>query len=144
MEIRRAGWRDLGSALEIERACFGREAWPWIDVLAALTLPGTVRLKAEQDGRVIGYVFAERWLGGDLGWIASLAVHPEFQRGGIGRMLLEAGERGLGTARVRLTFRVSNEAARALYRTAGYSPVDVWRRYYADGEDGEVWEKGIH
>jgi ribosomal-protein-alanine N-acetyltransferase len=125
----------------IERACFGRDAWPWIDVLASLALPGAVRLKAQVGDRMIGFALGERWAGRDQGWIASLAVHPEFQRRGIGRRLLQACEQALATPRVRLTVRASNHPALELYRRAGYQPVAVWRRYYADGEDGQVMEK---
>jgi ribosomal-protein-alanine N-acetyltransferase len=136
-----AGWRDLGAALEIEKACFGRDAWPWIDVAAALSLPGTVRLKAQAPDRVVGFALGDRWSTGGLAWIASLAVHPEYQRRGIGQRLLRACEEALGTPRIRLTVRASNFPALELYRRAGYSPVDIWRRYYTDGEDGQVMEK---
>jgi ribosomal protein S18 acetylase RimI-like enzyme len=136
-----ATWRDLGPALELERACFGKDAWPWIDVLAALSLPGTVRLKAEAADRLIGLAVGERWSGHEQGWIASLAVHPDYQRRGIGRRLLGACEQALGTRRIRLTVRVSNRAAIELYRGSDYIPVEVWRRYYSDGEDAQVMEK---
>ena len=41
-----ASWRDFREILALERLCFPRDPWPWFDVLAALTFPETVRLKA--------------------------------------------------------------------------------------------------
>ncbi|MEX0787646.1 MAG: GNAT family N-acetyltransferase [Anaerolineales bacterium] len=104
-------------------------------------MPGTVRLKAEVSDRLIGLAVGERWSGNRQGWIASLAVHPDYQRRGIGKRLLEACEQALGTSRIRLTVRVSNRAAIELYRGSAYAPVEVWRRYYSDGEDAQVMEK---
>jgi ribosomal protein S18 acetylase RimI-like enzyme len=47
----------------------------------------------------------------------------------------------MGTARVRLTLRESNEGAHRLYLQEGYTQIDVWNRYYRDGESGIVMEK---
>jgi ribosomal-protein-alanine N-acetyltransferase len=126
--------------LALVKACFGRDAWSWIDVLQALTAAGTVRLKAEAEGELIGFVIGDRRRGG-VGWIASLGVHPAHRRRGLATRLLKACERGLRSERVRLTLRPSNQAALALYRAAGYQQVEVWPRYYRDGEDGLVMEK---
>jgi ribosomal protein S18 acetylase RimI-like enzyme len=109
--------------------------------LAALSLPGTVRLKAEKGGRLIGLAVGERWTGRSTSWIASLAVHPEWQRRGIGRRLLEICEQTLDSDRIRLTVRVSNRAAIELYLSSRYAPAEIWRQYYADGEDAQVMEK---
>jgi ribosomal protein S18 acetylase RimI-like enzyme len=43
-----------------------------------------------------------------------------------------------------LTVRISNDKAIALYEDEGYRTVDIWKRYYADGEDGLVMEKILH
>jgi len=139
--IRTATWRDLRSVTELESLCFGKDSWPWLELLAALTIPGTIRLKAELNGQAVGFAIGDRRSGNELGWVASLAVHPEHRRLGIARLLLAACEVALGTRRVRLTLRTSNEAALALYRGAGYQQVDLWRKYYRDGEDGLVMER---
>jgi ribosomal protein S18 acetylase RimI-like enzyme len=100
-----------------------------------------VRLKASRDGKLIGAVFGDRRRHENLGWIASLAVHPTLQRRGVGRLLLAACEQALAMPRIRLTLRRSNERARHLYDRAGYVLTDVWQRYYRNGEDGLVMEK---
>ena len=139
--IRPVTWRDFRSVLALERACFPNDAWPWIDILASLTFPDTVRLEAEREGEPVGFVIGDRRRGEGVGWIASIGVHPQFRRRGIGHQLLERCEKELGTIRVRLTLRRSNLGAQRLYRVSGYAEIGVWDRYYRDGEDALLMEK---
>jgi ribosomal-protein-alanine N-acetyltransferase len=88
-------------------------------------------------------VFGDRHRTKGLGWIASIGVHPDFQRRGIGSRLLAACERALGTPQVRLTLRPTNVAARRVYAAAGYVEIDRLEKYYRDGEDGIVMEKRL-
>jgi ribosomal-protein-alanine N-acetyltransferase len=141
--IEPADWKDLRGVLYLERVCFDKDAWPWMDVLAALTFPETVRLKAVLGERLAGFVVGDRRRREGLGWIASIGVDPEFQRRGIGQSLLTAAETELGMPRVRLTLRRSNRPALDLYVKTGYRQVEVWPRYYPDGEDGLVMEKCV-
>jgi len=143
VDIQSASWRDLGDVLALEKVCFEKDPWPWLDVLAALTFPETVRLKAVAGDRVVGFVVGDRRRHEGVGWIATIGVHPEYRRRGIGRRLLEACEQALATPRLCLTLRASNHGARRLYDLSGYVAVDVWRKYYYDGEDGVVMEKKV-
>lgn len=143
MSIERATWRDLSALISLEKVCFARDAWPWIDCLAALTFPEIVRYKAVFEDRLIGFVIGDRRRREGLGWIASIGVHPDFRRQGIGRCLLLTCERKLAMPRLRLTLRDSNQVAKSLYQRCGYVQVDVWSRYYADSENGIVMEKNI-
>ena len=136
-----ASWRDLRPIVALERICFGRDSWPWPEVLAALSFPGTVRLKSEIQDEIVGFVIGDRRGRGDIGWIASIGVHPDHRRNGIGRQLLEECEKELGTARIRLSLRESNRPALELYERAGYARVDIWRKYYRGGEDALVMER---
>jgi ribosomal-protein-alanine N-acetyltransferase len=143
VQILSATWRDFLVILSLERVCFKGDAWPWIDVLAALTLPNAVRIKAVVAEEAVGFVIGDRRWGESLGWIASIGVHPDFRRQGIGSLLLEACEEALGTLRVRLVLRESNKAAYSLYLQQGYVLVDSWDRYYSDGEKAMVMEKSL-
>jgi len=136
-----ATWRDFRSIYTLEKICFQRDAWPWIDVLAALTFPETVRIKAILQDQVVGFVFGDRRRWQKVGWVASIGVHPDLRRKGIGHLLLEACEREIGTPRIRLALRPSNLGAKQLYLKAGYDEVDHWKHYYANGEDALIMEK---
>jgi ribosomal protein S18 acetylase RimI-like enzyme len=143
VSLQPATWRDFRSIYALEKICFQRDAWPWIDVLAALTFPETVRIKAVLGEQVIGFVIGDRRSRQKVGWIASICVHPDMRRKGIGYLLLNACEEEVGMPRMRLALRPSNQIAKRLYQRAGYVEVDYWERYYANGEDALVMEKAI-
>lgn len=81
--------------------------------------------------------------------ITIVAVHPAYQRQGLGQAMLlallqAAHQRGL--ERATLEVRVSNEMAIALYEKFGFRAAGRRKRYYQDtGEDALVmWRGGIH
>jgi ribosomal protein S18 acetylase RimI-like enzyme len=140
--IQSADWRDFSQLKHLEKVCFNAEDnWPFWDLLGILTLPGLVRLKAVMDGRMVGFIGGERDSVRRLGWVTTLAVLPEFRRRGIALALLSRCEDMLAMPAIRLTVRASNQAAIGLYEQQGYRLVDQWKRYYACGEDGLVFEK---
>ncbi|MBI3243667.1 MAG: GNAT family N-acetyltransferase [Chloroflexi bacterium] len=139
-----ATFRDLNQARALERVCFGPEGWGTLELFFALLFPNTVRLKAVADDQLVGLVIGDRQPWERMGWVATLGVLPNYQRRGIGGALLAACESVLGQPRVRLTVRLSNQAAIALYRQVGYQRVSVWHGYYSGGEDGLVMEKTVN
>ncbi|MEW5938602.1 MAG: GNAT family N-acetyltransferase [Chloroflexota bacterium] len=141
MDILPASFLDFGPLQRIERACFDRDAWPWPDLMAVLTFPDVIRLKAMEDGKMIGFVAGDPRKSAQYSWIATIGVLPEYQRRGIGRALLRACEARLVAPSIRLCVRADNGAAIRLYEMEGYQRVDVWRRYYKDGGSALVMEK---
>jgi ribosomal-protein-alanine N-acetyltransferase len=141
MEILPAGFRDLGQLRRLERDCFQGEAWSLFDLVAVLTWPEVVRLKAVERGEMIGFVAGDPRRSEGFGWIATIGVAPRFRRRGIGRGLLQACETNLGLPRIKLTVRLSNHAAITLYEREGYRTVDVWARYYGGREDAVLMQK---
>ena len=141
MEIQPASIRDLGQLRRLEHACFGKDAWPLLDLMAVLTWPDVIRLKAVEDGEMIGFVAGDPRPSQGAVWVATIGVDPSYQRRGIGFELLRACEKRSKLPRVKLTVRMSNDGAISLYKKAGYRTVDIWKRYYSDGEDGLVMEK---
>jgi ribosomal-protein-alanine N-acetyltransferase len=141
MEIIGASFLDLGALSKLERACFGKDAWPWLDLVAVLTFPDVVRLKAVEDGQMIGFVAGDPRPREGLAWIATIGVAPGFRRRGIGRDLLRACEAQLKQPRLRLSVRASNTGAMRLYEAEGYERVEVWQRYYDDGEAAIIMQK---
>ena len=140
-DILPATLRDLPGLHRLEQACFPKDAWPLLDLLAVLTWPDIVRLKAVEDDQLVGFIAGDPRPSEGLAWIATVGVLPEYQRRGIGRQLLLACEERLPQARVRLCVRASNEGAIRLYQQEGYLAFDTWPGYYNDKENALIMEK---
>lgn len=74
----------------------------------------------------------------DEAHIATIAVHPDYRRLGIGKHLLayslkHAAQQGLVTAT--LEVRAGNQAAQALYEQFGFYIAGVRHRYYQDNHE---------
>ena len=136
MEIISATILDLGALRKLEKESFDRDAWPMIDLIAVLTFSNVVRLKAVENGSMVGFIAGDPRLRD-----GTIAVDSNFRRRGIGTALLHACESQLGVPRSRLTVRTSNQGAITLYEKEGYRTIDVWKAYYSDGEDAIVMEK---
>jgi ribosomal-protein-alanine N-acetyltransferase len=139
--INQASILDLNGLRHLEKACFPQDAWPLLDLIAVLSFPGVVRLKAVVDHDMVGFIAGDPRPGENLAWIATVGVLPEYQQQGIGRALIEACEAQLEIPRVRLTVRINNSNAIRLYEKLGYRNMDVMRHYYNDGGDALVMEK---
>ena len=89
--------------------------------------------------RVLGT--AGVWFMMGEGHIVTIAVRQEYRRQGIGELLLTAGLEAALEAeqeQVTLEYRISNEAARALYEKYGFTQVGVRARYYTDNQEDAV------
>jgi len=137
-QIEKATWRDLFALSELEKECFGADAWPLIELMGVLTFPGVVRYRAVGDGRLIGFVAGDPRAKENAGWILTLAVDRDWRRMGIAQALMARCEEALGMPTMKLTVRRGNQAAIRLYEKLGYEQVDIWSRYYRNGEDGLV------
>ena len=141
MQILPANLFDLNDLRHLEQTCFPKDAWPILDLIAVLSFPGVIRLKAVADERMIGFIAGDpRPLEG-FSWIATIGILPEYRGKGFGRALLEACEARLTTGRIRLSVRPGNLEAIRMYEKAGYKLIDRWMGYYDDGEDALLMEK---
>ena len=138
-----ASWRDLFPLHNLERACFEDDSWPLIELLAVLTFPGMVRLKAVVTQKMVGFIAGERRHDEQTGWILTLGVFPAYRRLGIAAALLDRCEQELRMPKIKLSVRRSNLAAIDLYNKNGYTQIGVWSNYYHNGEDGLVLEKKL-
>jgi len=143
MEIQTASLIDLAALRRLEHVCFEKDAWPLLDLIAVLTWPDIIRLKAVEDNEMVGFVAGDPRSSSRVAWIATIAVDPRYQRRGIGRMLLHACEEQIKLPRVKLSVRSSNQGAISLYEKDGYRFVDLWRNYYNDDEDALIMEKRL-
>ena len=134
--VRRATRPDLLSIHRLEKRVFDE---PWSYAVFEEFLGESAFLVAELDRRLLGYVVADRTPnnGRDFGHVKDLAVDPEAQRNGIGRLLLRGAVSRLlvdGVVRIKLEVREHNTAARQLYVQEGFEPRKRIPRYYHDGE----------
>lgn len=86
--------------------------------------------------KVVGAVVV--WLIIDEAHIATLAVHPDYRRMGIGqRLLVEVlkDARQMGMVTTTLEVRLGNQAAQELYRKFGFQIVGHRPRYYRDNHE---------
>lgn len=141
MEIIPASIRDLNALRKVERICFEKDSWPLFDLIAVLTFPDVVRLKAIEDTKMVGFIAGDPRPSQGFSWIATIAVLPGYRQRGFGRALLHACEAQLKTPRIKLSVRESNQAAIKLYEQEGYRTTDIWKAYYDDGENAIVMEK---
>jgi ribosomal protein S18 acetylase RimI-like enzyme len=139
--IEKANWRDLNALRTLEQICFPLDAWPVLDLIGVLTLPNIIRLKAVAGERMVGFISGDLQSAHLLAWIGTVAVLPEYRRMGIGTALLDAMEAQIEVPRIRLCVRLSNHQAIRLYEKYGYSRINIWPRYYGNGEDAAVMEK---
>ena len=120
----------------IERTSF---RFPWSSgfFLQELQVACARSILAEIDGHIVGYILF--WLLPGAIDIHNIAVHVDYRRRGIARLLLSKvlGEaRNQSAVRVMLEVRKSNLAAQKLYESVGFLTTGVrWGYYSDDGED---------
>jgi len=100
-----ANLKDLGELRKLEQACFGKDAWPLLDLMGVLGLPGIVRLKAVIDERMVGFIAGDPKPWEVQGWITTVGVQPEYRRKGIGKALILECEERMKMPKVRLSVR---------------------------------------
>jgi ribosomal protein S18 acetylase RimI-like enzyme len=86
------------------------------------TVPSSLLLVGERDGRVVATVIAG--YDGVRGWIYHLAVQPALRGQGLGSAMLRAAERALtarGCAKVNLQVRADNAGVVRFYERLGYA-----------------------
>lgn len=141
--IEPASWHDINELYQLEKECFKQDRWVLLDLIAALILPGIVRLKATVDGQMIGFIAGDSKSDKSVGWINTLGVLPVYRRQGVASNLLAACEAQIDVGRIRLYVRRSNQDALKLYEKSGYRRAGIKLKYYARGEDAFILEKSL-
>ena len=135
---------DLPAVMTIMNAAFDPrfgEAWTRSQCGGILPMSGVSLMLAYDNGdeRPLGFSLF-RTVAGEAELLL-LAVHPDDQRRGIGRLLLEqfvARARSAGASRVHLEVRDGNPAVR-MYRLAGFETAGRRPNYYR-GSDGRQFD----
>jgi [ribosomal protein S18]-alanine N-acetyltransferase len=143
---------EIDSIVILDRLCFGglwsidsyrREMTNENSHFLGVSIDKT--LEPETSG-IIG--FGCFWAILDEAHITLLGVHPQYQRQGLGKLLLGAlldKARSIEMARATLEVRASNQGAIDLYERFGFQTVGRRKKYYQDtGEDGIImWRGGL-
>ncbi len=136
MFIRRMTLADIPAVHEIDTLSFSLP-WPERSFLFELTEnPVSRDWVAEVDGRVAAMLVL--WFIVDEAHIATIAVHPDFRRRGIGEKILLSALRAAydeGAERAFLEVRAGNTAAQAMYKKYGFSVAGVRPGYYKDNNE---------
>lgn len=135
--IRRMRYDDVAAVVEIDRLSF---SLPWSERAFRYEIgenPTARAWVAEWSGRVVGMLVL--WLVLDEAHIATLAIHPDYRRRGLGERLLTTAleaARAEGARRAFLEVRAGNLAAQTMYTKLGFVVDGRRLHYYKDnGED---------
>lgn len=130
----------------IEKECFPIP-WPRETLEFEVLYNDLAEYIVALDGpRVVGY--GGMWMVLDEAHITNIAVTPLYRRRGIGRMLIHGLARravALGANRMALEVRPSNEPARNLYRSLGFTNCGRRRGYYQDNNEDAIimWRRNL-
>ena len=139
----------LPDVLELDRRCFGK-LWSLDGYQRELDSPNsdllvfTPSLPHSPTPPLLG--LGCYWAILEEAHITIVAIDPDFQRLGLGQVMLWAmlsSARTRGLERATLEVRASNQAAIALYQKFGFREAGRRRRYYEDtGEDALILWRG--
>lgn len=128
--------QDIAAIMAIEHQCY---PFPWTPgIFRDCMRVGYRCVVLEHEERIIGYGVLSAAAGESH--ILNLSIHPQAQRRGYGRALLDrliADARTLGADMISLEVRPSNTIARHLYQRAGFNEVGRRRHYYPAAQGRE-------
>lgn len=136
--IRPMRLEDLEQVEAIEQQCFSD---PWTLDSLRYELEGNpfstpYVILDDQKQTIIGY--AHLWITFEQAQLANIAIAPQYRKQHKGSLLLQhliEIARAQECETMTLEVRTSNQSAIALYEKFGFSPINVIKRYYSDGED---------
>ncbi len=141
--IRRMQLKDVPAVHEIDTLSFSLP-WPERSFHFEVTENAASRgwvAEAQVNGKnqILGMLVL--WIVVDEAHIATLAVHPDFRRNGIGsRIIVEALTTAFaeGARRAFLEVRAGNTAAHAMYHKLGFEVTGRRSRYYKDNFEDAI------
>ena len=143
---------EIESILILDRLCFGG-LWSIDSYRRELTNDNShfigVSVAKSLEPELNGLIgFGCFWAILDEAHITLLGIHPQYQRQGLGKLLLIAlldKARTIEMARSTLEVRASNQGAIDLYEKYGFQTVGRRKKYYQDNdEDGVImWRGGL-
>jgi len=137
--------KDASDVWEIEKLSF---SFPWSLDSFILEIEQNQCARyytAKIGGKAVGY--GGMWLILDEAHITNIAVHPDYRRQGIGRLLMQTLIReaaALGIERMTLEVRVSNHEAIRLYKRMGFEEGGIRKKYYPDNQEDALIMWNFH
>lgn len=134
----------LGQIAELERLCFGDEAWSYMLMLGELSDDKKHYFVALSDDDVVGYVGYAHIL--DEAHIMNVAVKEDWRKKGIGNKLLECLLEDSKKREIRfatLEVNINNTDAITLYEKKGFSVGGIRKNYYRNTHDALIYWKEL-
>lgn len=130
---------DAAGIVEMEKLCFGRDAWPRTAIMEELS-GGFGRRAAvirDGEGKAVAYCISRSFM--DMAEVFKIAVHPLHRRKGFAKLLLKDAARHLKLGTISLEVAADNKEAVALYAEQGFRVVGERKNYYrSSGKDAIV------
>ncbi len=128
--------KHVAQVAELEKICFGTEAWSEKSIASELDNKLSLWIVADDGGKVLGYVGSQTVL--DETDMMNIAVHPDFRHQGIATGLIVGLIGALklrGSHCLTLEVRASNEPAKRLYEKLGFIQVGLRKNYYRNPKE---------
>lgn len=127
--------RDMAEVLNIESLCF---EYPWgeEDFIHSLRQKNIIGMVVEHDERVVGFMIYE--IAVTRIDVLNFAVHPDFQRQGVGTVMVDKLTGKLSSQRrnlITIFIRETNLDAQLFFRTMGFRWGGTMRRYYDETQE---------
>ncbi len=119
---------DQNDLVELWSVCGLLRSWndPLEDIRLCVTTPSSELVVVELEDQLIGSAMLGH--DGHRGWVYYLAVHPNWQRNGIGRSLMSYAEGWMDqrqVPKIQAMIRADNLPVRGFYKRLGYQDDDV-------------------
>jgi ribosomal-protein-alanine acetyltransferase len=132
-QIRIASEADLENIMQIEKACFGNDAWSKSNMKSEILAPHTTYVVAEESNSLIGYAGLSKLASSTSCDIQTIAVSESHRGLGVGRKLMEsllAFAREQKAKEVFLEVREDKPTPQKLYLSLGFKAIDRRENYY--------------
>ena len=132
-QIRVASEADLENIMQIEKACFGNDAWSKSNMKSELLAPHTTYVVAEESNSLIGYAGLSKLASSTSSDIQTIAVSESHRGLGVGRKLMESlldFAREQKAKEVFLEVREDKPTPQKLYVSLGFKAIDRRENYY--------------
>lgn len=141
--IRKAVYKDLRKIHKLERICFKR-GFQRIQIESLLLNPNALSFVYMNKRKIIGSLIL--YIDGYGAKVLTIAVHPTYRRGGIGKRLMHQAEgvaKSMRMSRITLEVSTNNIPAINLYKSLGFQFEGVIENYYSWGDNAYTMAKKI-